>query len=193
MENLKSKLMPVVIGALIAFLLLGAVYLYLNRTPPTAAPDAVAVPAAVAPQVAIIPTVRITPKQPIKVYTSPAKTRLQLPAEIVADENKSVIASSRIRADDRPQTVTTVLDTATGESKTYVKQEPLPWLAFDTRGEAGIYAGLKNGQPTARLQLRQGVLQVKAVHIGGIASLDQPLSGPVRADYFVGVGVWAQW
>lgn len=167
--------------------------LYQNRPAPTAGPNETAVVAQVAPQLKLAPTIEVVTKKPIKGYAAPIKSKLRLPDEVIADQNQTVIAASRVRATDRPQTVTTVLDSETGETKTYVKQEPLPWLAFNTRGDLGIYGGIKNGQPTARLQVRQELLQVKAVHIGGIASFDQPLSGPVRADYFVGVGIWGSW
>lgn len=183
----------IVQGLLIVLLAAGVVYLYLNPQAPTAAPQAVAVPAAIAPQLRGETKISITPTVPIKVYAPTVKAKLKLPDSVIADTNQSVITASRVRSSDRPQTVTTVFDAATGESKAYVKEEPLPWLAWDTHGEAGMYVGLKNGQSAVRLEVKQGLVQVKAVHFGAIASLDQPLTGPLKADYFVGVGAWYRW
>ncbi|MEW6314155.1 MAG: hypothetical protein AB1513_08975, partial [Pseudomonadota bacterium] len=107
-----------------------------------------------------------------------------------------VLESSQVPADDHPQTVTTVIDTETGETETYVKRDPLPWFAWDTHGEAGIYAGLARGSPALRLEARQGIFAVKALHAGVIASYDQLLAPSPFAPQgagFVGVGVWMKW
>lgn len=193
LQNIKSTLTSVAVGAGITLLGAGGVYLYLHREPPTAAPTAPAVPAAVAPEVKKAQRVSVTLPVPVKAYAPGIKGTLKLPDSIVADQNQHVIAAARVRSSDRPQTVTTVLDAATGESRAYVKEEALPWLALDPHGEAGIYAGLKNGERTARLEVRQGLVQIKAVHLGAIASLDQPLSGQIKSDHFVGVGAWYRW
>lgn len=190
---MKNTLISAAIGAALALLIVGGLYLYLNRPAPTAAPAAVAVPAAVAPEVKKAPRVSVTLPVPVKAYAPGVKGTLKLPESIVRDENQHVIAAARVRADDHPQTVTTVIDAATGEAKSYVKEESLPWLALDTHGEAGIYAGLKNGERAARLEVRQGLVQVKAVHFGAVASLDHPLAGPIKSDYFVGFGAWVRW
>lgn len=190
---MKNTLISAAIGAALALLIVGGVYLYLNRPAPTAAPTAVAVPASVAPEVKKAPRVSVTLPVPVKAYAPGIKGTLKLPESIVSDENQHVTTAARVRSSDRPQTVTTVLDATTGESRAYVKEEALPWLALDTHGEAGIYAGLKNGERAARLEVRQGLFQVKAVHFGAVASLDQPLSGPIKTDSFIGVGAWVRW
>lgn len=145
------------------------------------------------------PPVKRTPKRsvPVKggqvrVYAPEAKARLSMPW-LKDDPAKQVLAAHQVPADDHPRTVTTVIDTDTGDSQTYVTRDPLPWFAWDLRGEAGVYAGLKNGEPAARLEVRQGLFQVKVLHFGGIGSVDQPLSGPLGADWFVGAGVWGYW
>lgn len=188
-----------------------------RQWPASAPPVGLAVPAQPAP------TVKHTPKRsvPIKggqvrVYAPEAKARLSMPW-LKDDPAKQVLAAHQVPADDHPQTVTTVIDTGTGDSQTYVTRDPLPWFAWDMRGEAGIYAGLKNGEPAVRLEVRQGVFQIKALHFGGIGSVDmsrspaagavprdtvhsghispagQPLAGPIGADWFIGAGVWASW
>jgi hypothetical protein len=140
------------------------------------------------------PKVGVAVKAPVKVYAGGArlKRKIELPPEVVQDDRQQVIASSKIEG-DQPHTVTTVIDTDTGESRTFARADPLPWLAWDDRGGIGLYAGIRNGTPAARLQAHQGLFRVKAVHIGGVASLDQPLSGPVSMDYFVGIGAEYRW
>lgn len=129
----------------------------------------------------------------VQSYRPAAKADLKLPTSIVNDQAQHVIAASAVAPDDHPQTVATVLNTDTGEVKTFVKEEPLPWFAWNFHGDAGAYVGLKNGERAARIEVRQGVAQVKAIHFGGIASADQPLSGPLKADTFLGVGAWVRW
>ncbi|MFZ5531479.1 MAG: hypothetical protein ACOY4U_10595, partial [Pseudomonadota bacterium] len=131
----------------------------------------------------------------IRTYAPPAKRDLRLPEVVQADAAKQVLESSQVPAVDHPQTVTTVIDTETGETETYVKRDPLPWFAWDAHGEAGIYAGLAHGGPALRLEVRQGVFAVKALHVGAIASYDQPLtpSPGEGAAGFIGVGVWMKW
>lgn len=129
----------------------------------------------------------------VKVYKPAIKTELKLPASVIANENIQVAASSRVSPNDHPQTVTSTVDMQTGEVTNYVKEEPYPWLAKDTRTEIGLYAGIKNGNKTIRLEGRQGLIQIKALHVGVIGTLDQSFSGPIQADYFVGAGVWTRW
>lgn len=118
------------------------------------------------------------------------KKKLTLPQPVVDDKNAAVLASSKIPAGERPHTVTTVLNTETGASETYVRTDPLPWLAYENRGEIGLYYGIKNGQQAVRLQATQDLVQVKALHLGVIGSMDMANGKP---DLFVGVGVAYRW
>lgn len=129
----------------------------------------------------------------VKVYPAAVKNAIKLPEVVQDNPALDVIASNQIPADDHPRTITTLINTDTGESQTYVRRDPLPWLAWNTQGEAGLYMGIKNGTPAARLEARQGFVQVKALHFGVIGSIDQPLSGQQNTDYFIGAGVWARW
>lgn len=147
-------------------------------------------------EVKSVPKIDVEVKRPVKVYKGGAglKGGLKLPDPVVQDDAQQVLASSKIDAtDDHPHTVTTVLNTETGQSETYVRTDPLPWVAWSSRGGAGVYAGIKNGEPAVRLEARQELFTVKAVHFGAIASVDQPISGPVGLDYFVGVGAEYRW
>ncbi|MFQ6333189.1 hypothetical protein [Methylophilus sp. 3sh_L] len=164
-----------------------------HATPPAPVQTIEATPA---PVLINTPLIDMALSGPVKVYSGGAKTKqkLKLPASVVKDDSKQVIAGTRIEAnDDHPKTVTTVIDADTGESTTYVTTEPLPWLAVDTRGGIGLYTGFKNGQQVARLQVQQDVLQIKQLHVGAIASVDQPLSGAGQQDYFIGVGAEYRW
>lgn len=92
--------------------------------------------------------------------------------------------------------MTAVLDTETGETRQYVVDEPLPWLDTTVRSDAGVYLGLKRGEPTIRAQARAQIAQVKELRLGALASADMPLNGErpgVQAEYFIGVGAWMQW
>lgn len=129
----------------------------------------------------------------VRVYESRAKDKLDLPGVIIDDPFKHVLESTQVKADDHPQTITTVIDSETGESQTFVRRDPLPWIAWDNKGEIGLYAGIKNGQPTTRLEAKQGIFQVKALHFGVIGTVDQPMSGPLQPDYFIGAGAWYRW
>lgn len=147
--------------------------------------------ATAAREVTMAPKVEV-PLQKITVYKSPPvlKKKLSLPQEVVDDDKASVLASSKIAAGEHGKTVTTVINTETGKSETYVRTDPLPWFAFESRGEVGLYYGIKNGQQAARVQARQDFIQVKALHFGVIGSVDLAAGRP---DYFAGVGVAYRW
>ncbi|MDP3088884.1 MAG: hypothetical protein Q8M99_11945 [Methylotenera sp.] len=161
-----------------------------------AAPVGVHVIATPAKQVVDIPKHQAVVKSgSVRVYESRAKNTLKLPEAIKQDEAKQVLESTRVDADDHDQTITTILDTETGDTQTLVRREPLPWIAWRDDGSAGLYAGIKNGTPTARLELKQSLFSVKAIRFGAVAAMDQPLGYSVTAspDYFVGVGAEYRW
>jgi len=161
----------------------------------TVAPVGVHVIATPEKQVADIPKHQVAVKSgTVRVYESKAKIELKLPDAIKGDEAKQVIESTRMSSDDHDQTVTTILNTETGDTETLVRREPLPWMSWRDNGSAGIYAGIKNGQPTARLEVKQSIFSVKAVHIGAVATLDQPINSmPSKPEVFVGVGAEYRW
>lgn len=145
-------------------------------------------PADVAPQVAHVPTVAVPMAAPIRVYAPAAKAKLNLPAAIVAAPNKHVAAATRIKPDQHPQTVVTVVDTSTGDVETITRKEPLPWIAREHTGELQLSAGIKNGMArVGRISLREDLLQIKSFHLGAQASLD------TDGQYFVGAGVGWKW
>lgn len=154
-----------------------------------AGPVGVHVEATPAREVAYVPRVAV-PVRHVQAYAPEAKKKLKLPPAVQYNPDKHVVASTRTPADERPHTVTTVLDATTGDFTTYDRAEPLPWVAVNTKSEAGAFYGYRNGEPALRFQARQELLQVKALHVGAIASADATASA---VDGFVGVGVWARW
>lgn len=163
------------------------VYFYFKPEP---APVNVHLPAKPAPQVARETTVPVEVKVPVKAYSPEVKRKLKLPDPVQANPEQHVVASSRTAPDERPHTITTVLDTSTGEFTTLDRAEPLPWIAVSTKTEIGAFYGVKNGEPAWRLQAQQELLRVKALHLGAVASADF-VHGDVET--FIGVGAWARW
>lgn len=145
--------------------------------------------ATVAPAASHEPTTLTTIKAPVKAYGGTTKARLKLPAAVQADSKEQVIAASQVKSDLRPQTVSTVVNTETGEVTSYVKTDPYPWLAIETRGEVKLAYGYKytpslhQTLPVGRLQVSYDVLRVKALTLGVTASADTDSTA------FVGVAV----
>lgn len=186
-----SRLEKVAAAVLVVLIGIAGYYLYgyLDRRPV----GSESVIAAVAPAVKNEPVVSTPIKAPVKTYRGKTKARLELPASVQADDHQQVIAASQVKADLRPQTVSTVVNTKTGTVETFVKTDPYPWLAVETRGEARVAYGYKfqprvgSVQPVARLQVGYDVVRIKALTAGVLATLDTDGTG------FVGVGVSYRW
>lgn len=149
--------------------------------------------AEVAPAVKRAPVVPVAIKAPVKTFQGKAKANLKLPAAVQADPQQQVIAASQVKADLRPQTVSTVINTETGAVQTYVKTDPYPWFAVETRGVAQVMYGYKidaatrSPKPVARLHVGYDVVRVKALTVGVVGTLDSDQTA------FVGVGVSYRW
>ena len=186
-----TKKQAVVLLAIVALLALAAYVVYDTLSPRPVGSDSVVAPAS--PITLREPEVKVPIKKPVKVYKGQTKARLKLPASVQADEKQQVIAASQVKSDLRPQTVSTVINTDTGAVETYVKTDPYPWFAVETRGEARIAYGYKLNAathamaPVARLQVGYDVVRVKALTAGVLASLDSD------GATFVGVGVSYRW
>lgn len=171
--------------ALALFVTIGATALYF-RFKPAPMPPGVHMPATPAPELKREETAPLIVDF-VKAYKPAAKKKLKLPPAAQADAALHVVASTRTPSDERSHTVTSVLDTRTGEFTTYDRVEPLPWLAVSTKSQVGMYYGLKRGEQVIRLEGRQELLQIKAVRVGATATLDSD------GETFVGVGAWARW
>jgi hypothetical protein len=159
-------------------------------------PSTVATPAAPAAQVKNAGYEFIVITEPVKARPASTKPKLKLPPAIAADPTKHVIDATTVPAGERPVTVIPVIDQVTGETQIYTVAEPLPWIDTTQRGDAGLYLGIKRGDPVLRAQARHQLLQINAVRIGVLASVDMPLNsrpGGPDIDAFIGAGAWVSW
>lgn len=127
-------------------------------------------------------TVEKIVERPKVVYVYPQKTKqaLNLPQDVVADPAKKAIATGKLDADERPYTLTAVLDTETGDSQVYARPDNLPWIGPGKRGAVGMAYGLKDGEPTGKIYGYHDLVRVKAIHAGARAEIDQ------RGEYWAG-------
>lgn len=145
------------------------------------------VPAKPARETARSPTVKMPAPKTVMMYPNEVKRRLKLPESVVSRPEVQVAAASRIESDNHPHTITTVLDTQSGRFETFDRRDPLPWLARDASGFAGVAYGLKNGLPGGRIFINQNLIMVKSIGISGRAELD------TDGDWFAGLAVAYRW
>lgn len=153
-----------------------------NRQPE---PLPVSVPVLAQPAKALATVEHVmAPCETVRVYKPPAKKRLKLPAAIQADPAAHVVAASDVPAGEHDTRVSTVLNTQTGAVETFAELQPLPWLRARSDFSLGAYVGLKPGHPgpVGRVEAHYDLLQVKALGLGAIASLD------TDGTAFVGIG-----
>jgi len=174
---------------LVALACSGLVLAYFHFKPEPA-PTGIHMTAKVAPEIAREETVPIIIDFPVQVYAPKVKQKLKLPESVQSNADKHVVASTKTPNDERSHTVTTLLDTSTGKFETYDRADPLPWVAVSTKSEVGMFYGYKDGEPTVRIHGQQELLQIKAVRLGAMASVDMTNG---HTDTFVGVGAWARW
>ncbi len=123
----------------------------------------------------------------VYVYPPEAKGKLGLPPTVATDPAKQVTATGKLNAEERPYTLTAVLDTGSGRSEVYARPDPQPWLGFSDHGAAGLSYGYQNGQPVFRLAAHQDFIRAGALRAGVNATLDSD------GDWFAGLGVRATW
>ena len=152
-----------------------------------------AVVATASPIVKDEPVAQVKIKTPVKVFKNShkIKQKVKLPEAVIENKNAHVLTAITIDKDEFNKTITTVLDTDTGITTSYVKNEPLPWLSLNLHGDVGLYGGIKNGTTAIRLQANQGIIDIKDIHIKATGSIDQNLNG--KTDYFLGVGAAYNW
>ena len=136
---------------------------------------------------------KVIPVKQVTVYAPEAKAKLKLPASVIASTDQHVTGAATVRPTERPVTITSVLDTKTGETATFTKVEPYPWLAVESRGEVRFDVGYKMTRaapvplPVGRLSLTHNFIQVKALHAGVNVALD------TDGQAFAGVGLSYRW
>lgn len=179
--------------AAIIVLVAGGIFAYrwLFPAPPTPM-QAVATPIADTPALKKVKKAK-TPVKVVETYADEAKATLKLPAAVIADMEIKVIDATKVASSDHPQTVTSTLNVETGKVETYIKEEPLPWIAFNQRGQARIDTGYKLNRLTgvpqrvSRLTVMHDFMQTKAVNFGVQASIDSDGTA------FAGVGLGYRW
>lgn len=163
-------------------------------------PVHVSVPAKEAKEVKGKPKITVAAPKGVRVYQPEAKLKLNLPPTVVANKDEQVISTARVDNTTRPHTVTTTINTETGEATSFVRADPYPWVALESRGELGVSGGYKYryrqgviasfGRPVVpimRLDVRQDFLQLKALHVGVMGTVD------TDGDAYVGVRVSYKW
>ncbi len=123
------------------------------------------------------------------VYVQPPETKakLGLPPTVTNNPAKQVTATGKLDAEERPYTLTAVLDTGNGRSEVYARPDPQPWLGFSDHGAAGISYGYQDNQPVFRLAAHQDFVRAGALRAGINATLDSD------GDWFAGVGIRTTW
>lgn len=116
----------------------------------------------------------------VKVYPPEVKAKLNLPEPVVNDAAKKVIATGKLDADERPYTMTAVLDTETGDSQVYARPDPLPWIGPGRRGAVRL---TQWHDGVTQFDVSHDLLQIKSLHAGVSGMVDT--SGERRAGGYV--------
>ena len=128
------------------------------------------------------------PASGVVVIDPAAKDKLDLPDPVKQNPKKHVTAAVIIKPDERPQSVVSIFDEATGQTDTLTQRMSYPMLATEQRGQLWLGYGIKtSGERVGRILLREDLLQVMALHAGVGATLD------TDGGYFVGAGVAYRW
>ena len=185
----------VLISALVLIcLLIGIFFNTWRQEVAQIAPVNVQVPATPAPEVAKTEQVRKPLKATsVKAYPASVKNALKLPQTALDNPVLEVIASTQVPADKRKQTITSLLNTETGEVETYARRDPLPWIAAQPSGQAGLFYLQRQHGQVLQLSAQQSLVQIKGVHVGVKGSIEQPVTGPGETAWAAGVGVWVEW
>jgi hypothetical protein len=126
-------------------------------------------------------------ERPKIVYVYPDSAKEKLPEPVKNDPKEKLVAATRVEPDDNPHTVSTVLNTETGVFTTFDRTDPQPWIGTDHRGEVMAAYGIKNGDPTGRLQVNQNIIRMKSLRLGATGSVD------TDSDWFAGGYVSYKW
>lgn len=145
----------------------------------------------VAPSIVLHDVPQSTITTAVQAYSPKAKHKLGLPKDIQDNEAKVVLTATDLPKSKHERTISTVLDTTTGEAAQYVETKPLKWLDSTRTGSVGLYYGFKNLEPTSRFVVTQDVFTVKALSFGVHASVDVTQAG--RIDTFIGAGARLDW
>ncbi len=108
------------------------------------------------------------------VYRDAVEKKLGLPDIVKRDASKHVVAAAKVPPSDYPHTMTAVYDDRSGGVDMFLRQDKLPWLAFNRRGSIGVAYGFKGGHDgaVARVYGRLDLVQIKRLHVGLLGDVD---------------------
>jgi hypothetical protein len=157
-----------VIGLVIGLLLAGGACAWLKLKPSLSS-----VLAPPADELAKEETKRLDCK-PVLVYRDKVEKKLGLPDIVTKDPGKHVVAASPVPPSDYPHTMTAVYDDRSGGVDMFLRQDPLPWLAFNRRGALGVAYGARSEASgfVTRVYGRMDLLQIKRLHAGLLGDVD---------------------
>lgn len=156
---------PLLLGILIGALAVGAVASWRQSSSPAA-------PASPAPELRKEIATRIECK-PIMVYREAVKSELGLSIPIQADRNRQVVAATKVPAADHPSTVSAVANLESGKIDLFIRNDPLPWLAFERRPSFGLIYGVdEDGRTLLRGVGQVELLQSRRFHVGAVLHVD---------------------
>ena len=126
---------------------------------------------------------------PVIVYKDKSKDKLGLPTAVVSAPEQRVLGATQVNPNERPTTVSAVLNTVSGETTFYQRLDPLPWFALETRRELGIAYGFKDdaGGAVARIFGKIDLVQIKMIRAGLLGNVDSD------GDWYAGAGVSLRW
>jgi hypothetical protein len=124
--------------------------------------------------------------KPVVVYRDKAKKALGLHETIKADPEKHVVASTQVKASERPTTVSAVYDSGTGAFDMFTRIDPYPWFGADKKWLVGGFYGVSDDSEGAVGELlgMYDLFQIKALHIGPMGHID------TNGRRFLGAGFW---
>lgn len=124
----------------------------------------------------------------IKVYPDAIKAKVKLPEPILKDSSVKLISTGKLDAEERPYTLSAVLNTGTGEAEVYARPDPLPWVSVSKKRHFSGYMGVMNGEQAVAITARQEVLRIKELKIEGVA-----IMAASNDDRYSFIGVGATW
>lgn len=163
-----KRIQDVFLGIFIGILVAAAIYAYKTMKPSLAS-----VLVTKAPELEKEKPTRLDCR-PVLVYRDKVEAKLGLPDIVTKDPDKHVVASAKVPVSDYPHTMTAVYDEKVGNVDMFLRQDPLPWLAFNRRGALGVAYGFKDDASgaVARVYGRMDLIQVKRLHLGLLGDVD---------------------
>ncbi len=163
-----SLVNKIIIGALIMLLTIACIAAFvgwrreipvLSRTEYLPAPEI--------KKAAKIPRMRVPVKEIVALDKKVAAKTMQIPEALVKDDHQQITATAAVPPYEGQTNTLVVMDTSTGESQIIARQEPLSFIAFETKKEIGVRYGItiKNGME-ADVFGRWDFLRIGSIHLG---------------------------